>query len=48
MLWCEAARHAVKKDEELRRFYHRKLAQKGLRIALVAAARKLGVRLWII
>ena len=47
MLWCEAARHAVKKDEELRRFYRRKLAQKGLGIALVAAARKLGVRLWI-
>jgi transposase len=47
MLWCEAARHAVIKDDELRRFYRRKLAQKGLGIALVAAARKLGVRLWI-
>ena len=47
MLWCEAARHAVRKDEELKRFYRRKLNQKGLGIALVATARKLGVRLWI-
>ena len=46
-LWCEAVRHAVRKDEELKRFYRRKLGQKGLGIALVAAARKLGVRLWI-
>jgi transposase len=47
MLWCEAAGHAVRKDEELKRFYRRKLAQKGLGIAMVAAARKLGIRLWI-
>ena len=47
MLWCEAAGHAVRKDDELKRFYRRKLAQKGLGIALVAAARKLGIRLWI-
>jgi transposase len=46
-LWCEAARHAVAKDEELKRFYRRKLAQKGLGKATVAAARKLGIRLWI-
>ena len=37
----------MRKDEELKRFYRRKLAQKGLGIAMVAAARKLGIRLWI-
>jgi transposase len=47
MLWCEAVGHAVRKDAELKRFYRRKLAQKGLGKAKVAAARKLGVRLWI-
>ncbi len=46
-LWCEAAVHAVRRDPELRRFYRRKLAQKGLSKARVAAARKLGIRLWI-
>jgi transposase len=46
-LWGEAAIHAVRKDPELRRFYRRKLAQKGLGKARVAAARKLGIRLWI-
>jgi transposase len=46
-LWCEAVGHAVRKDEELKRFYRRKLAQKGLGKTKVAAARKLGVRLWI-
>jgi len=46
-LWCEAARHAVRRDAELKRFYTRKLAQKGLGKAAVAAGRKLGVRLWI-
>jgi transposase len=46
-LWCEAAVHAVRRDPELRRFYHRKLFQKGLGKARVAAARKLGIRLWI-
>jgi transposase len=46
-LWCEAAGHAVRKDAELKRFYTRKLAQKGLGKAKVAAARKLGIRLWI-
>ena len=35
------------KDAELKRFYTRKLAQKGLGKAQVAAARKLGIRLWI-
>jgi transposase len=46
-LWCEAAAHAVRRDPELRRFYRRKLMQKGLGKARVAAARKLGIRLWI-
>jgi transposase len=46
-LWCEAAMHAVRRDPELQRFYRRKLAQKGLGKARVAAARKLGIRLWI-
>ena len=47
-LWCEAAIHAVRKDPELKRFYCRKLFQKGLGKARVAAARKLGIRLWIL
>jgi hypothetical protein len=42
-----AARHAVRRDSELKRFYTRKLAQKGMGKAAVAAGRKLGVRLWI-
>lgn len=46
-LWCEAAVHAVRRDSELQRFYRRKLSQKGLGKARVAAARKLGIRLWI-
>jgi transposase len=46
-LWCEAAAHAVRRDPELHRFYRRKLLQKGLGKARVAAARKLGIRLWI-
>jgi transposase len=46
-LWCEAAAHAVRRDPELRQFYRRKLVQKGLGKARVAAARKLGIRLWI-
>ena len=46
-LWCEAALHAVGRDPELKRFYRRKLVQKGLGKARVAAARKLGIRLWI-
>jgi transposase len=47
-LWCEAAIHAVRRDPELQRFYRRKLFQKGLGKARVAAARKLGIRLWIL
>ena len=39
--------HAVRRDPELQRFYRRKLAQKGLGKARIAAARKLGIRLWI-
>jgi hypothetical protein len=46
-LWCEAAMHAVEGDPELKRFHRRKLVQKGLGKARVAAARKLGIRLWI-
>ena len=46
-LWCEAVGHAVRKDAEMKRFYRRKLAQKGLGKAKVAAGRKLGIRLWI-
>jgi len=45
--WCEAAAHAVRRDPDLRRFYRRKVAQKGFAKANVAAARKLGIRLWI-
>jgi len=46
-LWGEAGIHAVRRDPELKRFYHRKLTQKGLGKSRVAVARKLGIRLWI-
>jgi len=46
-LWGEAGAHAARRDPELQRFYRRKLVQKGLGIARVAVARKLGIRLWI-
>jgi transposase len=46
-LWGEAGAHAVRRDPELKRFYRRKLVQKGLGRARVAVARKLGLRLWI-
>jgi transposase len=46
-LWVEAAMHAVRGDPELKRFYRRKLVQKGVGKARVSAARKLGIRLWI-
>jgi transposase len=46
-LWCEAAMHAVRRDPEVQRFYGRKLVEKGLGKARVAAARKLGIRLWV-
>src|SRR5215472_2555975 len=46
-LWTEAAMHAAGKDPELKRFYRRKLIQKGMGKARIAAARKLGIRLWI-
>jgi Transposase IS116/IS110/IS902 family len=45
--WGEAGAHAVGRDPELKRFYRRKLNQKGLGKASVAVARKLGIRLWI-
>jgi transposase len=46
-LWCEATMHAVQHDPDLKRFYRRKIVQKGMGKARVAAARKLGIRLWI-
>src|SRR5271155_4575621 len=46
-LWGKATIHAVRRDPELRRFYRRKLVQKGMGKARVAAARKLGIRLWV-
>ncbi len=46
-LWTEAAMSTVRKDPELQRFYRRKLIQKGMGKARIAAARKLGIRLWI-
>jgi transposase len=46
-LWGEAGIHAVRRDPELKHFYHRKLIQKGLGKARVAVARKLGIRMWI-
>ena len=46
-LWCEAAGQAARVDEDLKRFYRRKLTQKGLGKAKVAVGRKLGIRLWI-
>jgi len=46
-LWGQAAMQAVRRDPELQRFYLRKLVQKGMAKALVAASRKLGIRLWI-
>jgi transposase len=46
-LWNEAAAHAVRRDPDLQRFYRRKLVQKGLGKSRVTAARKLGIRLWI-
>jgi hypothetical protein len=39
--------HAVRKDPELKRFYRPKLIQKGMGNAWIAAARKLGIPLWI-
>jgi transposase len=47
LLWVEAARAAARKDTRLKQFYRRKLVQKGLGKAVVATARKLGIRLWI-
>lgn len=46
-LWCEAGMHAARRDPELKRFYLRKLQQKGLGKARVAVGRKLGIRLWV-
>ena len=46
-LWCEAAMHAVRADGPLRQWFGRKRQQKGIGKARVAAARKLGIRLWI-
>jgi transposase len=46
-LWCEAVHHAAREDAGLKRFYRRKLLQKGLAKAKVATARKVGIRLYI-
>ena len=47
-LWTEAVTcMRPQKDPELKRFYRRKLIQKGMGKARIAAARKLGIRLWI-
>jgi transposase len=46
-LWGEAGIHAARRDPGLKRFYHRKLMQKGLGKARAAVARKLGIRMWI-
>lgn len=46
-LWGEAGAHAVRRDPQLKRFYRRKLVQKGMGKARVGVARKLGIRLWI-
>jgi transposase len=46
-LWNEAGAHAARRDLELKRFYRRKLAQKGIGKARVPVARKLGIRLRI-
>ena len=43
----EVGAHAVRCDPELKRFYRRKLVQKGLGKACVAVAQKLGTRIWI-
>ena len=45
--WTEAVMHAAAKAPELKRFYQRKLIQKGMGKARIAAARNLGIRLWI-
>lgn len=37
----------MRRDPELKHFYHPKLVQKGLGKARAAVARKLGIRLWI-
>lgn len=39
--------HAVREDPDVKRFYRRKLVQKALGKSRIAAARKLGIRLWI-
>jgi len=47
-LWCEAGQQAARYETGLRRFYRRKLQQKGVGKARVAVGRKLGIRLWIL
>lgn len=47
-LWCEAGQQAARYEVGLRRFYRRKLQQKGVGKARVAVGRKLGIRLWIL
>jgi transposase len=47
-LWCEAGLQAARREATLRRFYRRKVQQKGVGKARVAVGRKLGIRLWIL
>jgi transposase len=47
-LWCEAGLQAARHEATLRRFYRRKVHQKGVGKARVAVGRKLGIRLWIL
>jgi hypothetical protein len=44
---CTSSCCKVREYPELKRFYRRKLIQKGMGKARIAAARKLGIRLWI-
>ena len=46
-LWTEATIHAVRKDPELKRFYRRKLIQKGMEGADCSGATTRGIRLWM-
>ena len=46
-LWGEAGAHAARRDPELAAFLPPQIGAEGLGKASVAAARKLGIRLWI-
>jgi len=46
-LWTEATMHAVAKDPELKRLLSAQAHPERMGKARIAAARKLGIRLWI-